>query len=115
MTRAVVFSPRSQGMTVKVDRSGMRYMSDSAIRAKPSMDEPSNHLPWLMQSSSWLAGMVTLFTTPRTSVNWRLIKRTFSLRTVSSTSLPVGAVISNLLGQDDRLSHFLHGFAAVHR
>src|SRR5579883_2495045 len=91
MTRAVVFSPRSQGMMQNVDRSGMRYMSDSAMRAKPSIEDPSNHLPWLMQSLSCAAGMVTLLTTPSTSVNWRLTNRTFSLRTSSSTDLAVGA------------------------
>src|SRR5579884_48114 len=107
MMRAVVLSPRSQGITVKVDRSGMRYMSDSAMRAKPSIDDPSNHLPWLMQSSSCVLGIVTLLTTPSTSVNWRLMKRTFSLRTTSRTS--------DLFGKNDSLRHFLHRLATVHR
>ena len=51
-SRAVVFSPRSQGMTRNVDRSGSRYISLSWIRAKPSMDEPSNHSPCSTASAS---------------------------------------------------------------
>jgi hypothetical protein len=39
-TRAPLGS--AQGKTWKVDRSGRRYMSDSSIRTKPSIDEPSN-------------------------------------------------------------------------
>ena len=85
MTLAVVSWPRSQGMREKVARSGSRYMSLSAMRAKPSIEEPSNHLPWSMQSSSWCPGMVTLLTSPTTSVNWRLTKRTRSRSACSST------------------------------
>ena len=33
------------GISAKVPMSGMRYWSDSAIRVKPSIDEPSNHVP----------------------------------------------------------------------
>src|SRR5947209_5728508 len=51
--------------------------------------------------------MVTLFTTPSTSVNCRFMNRTFSLRTTSRTS--------DLLGKDDGLRHFSHRLAAVHR
>ncbi len=45
MTRAVVNSPRSQGMIAKVERSTSRYMSDSAMRGKPAIEEPSIHWP----------------------------------------------------------------------
>src|SRR5437870_13266837 len=50
--------------------------------------------------------MVTLFTTPSTSVNCRFTNRTFSLRTTSRTS--------DLLGKDNSLRHFSHRLAAVH-
>ena len=46
-------------------------MSFSAVRARDSTDEPSNQVPCPMESASWSAGMVTVFTVPMTSVNWR--------------------------------------------
>ena len=55
--------------------SGTRYWSDSAIRVKPSIDEPSNHVPWRTEPSSWWIGIVTALTTPRMSVNWSWMKR----------------------------------------
>ena len=39
--------------------SGIRYWSLSAIRVKPSTDEPSNHVPWRTEPSSWWIGIVT--------------------------------------------------------
>ena len=39
--------------------SGMRHWSLSAIRVKPSMDEPSNQVPWRTEPSSWWIGIVT--------------------------------------------------------
>ncbi len=72
--RAVGSSP--QGSSWNVDASGTRYMSDSAVRAKESTDEPSNQVPWAIASESWDAGIVTVFTPPITSVNWRSIWRT---------------------------------------
>ena len=59
--------------------SGMRYWSDSAIRVKPSIDEPSNHVPCSTEPSSWWIGMVTALTTPMMSVNWSWMKRMPSL------------------------------------
>src|SRR5579884_4156931 len=85
MTRAVVLAPRSQGTMRKVSISGCRYMSDSAMRAKPSMDEPSNQVPCSIESRNWWVGMVTLFTIPTMSVNWRLMKRTCSCSICSKT------------------------------
>jgi len=45
MTRAVTRFSRSQGMTAKVEGSGLRNMSLSAMRANPSTEEPSNQTP----------------------------------------------------------------------
>ena len=50
-------------------------MSDSAMRVKPAIDEPSIHCPPSMTCSKIEAGIVTLLTMPITSVNWRLMKR----------------------------------------
>ncbi len=54
ITRAVPRgpSPFCQGISANVFMSGMRYWSDSAIRVKPSIDEPSNHVPCLTEPSS---------------------------------------------------------------
>ena len=55
--------------------SGIRYWSLSAIRVKPSIDEPSNHVPWRTEPSSWWIGIVTALTTPMMSVNWSWMNR----------------------------------------
>src|SRR5688572_4709531 len=77
MTRAVPRGPepRCQGISAKVSMSGIRYWSDSAIRVKPSIDEPSNHVPCLTDSSRRWIGIVTAFTWPMMSVNWSCTKR----------------------------------------
>ena len=61
----------AQGRRVKVAGSGTRYMSDSAVRATDSTDDPSNQTPCSRAAESSSAGMVTVFTEPVTSVNWR--------------------------------------------
>jgi len=43
-------------------------MSDSAVRASESTEDPSNQTPWAIAWPSWEAGMVTVFTPPITSV-----------------------------------------------
>src|SRR5581483_4538595 len=96
MMRAVVFSPLSHGTMRKVSGTGARYMSDSAIRAKPSIDEPSNQVPYSNESASWWTGIVTLFTMPLMSVNCRLTKRTFCSSASRRTSSFVLAVIDCL-------------------
>ncbi len=55
--------------------SGIRYWSLSAIRVKPSIDEPSNQVPCLTEPSSWWIGIVTALTWPMMSVNWSWMKR----------------------------------------
>ena len=63
------------GISEKVRMSGMRYWSLSAIRVKPSTDEPSNQVPWRTEPSSWWIGIVTALTTPMMSVNWSWMNR----------------------------------------
>ncbi len=77
MTRAVPRGPepRCHGISANVSMSGIRYWSDSAIRVKPSMDEPSNHVPCPTDSSSRWIGIVTALTWPMMSVNWSWTKR----------------------------------------
>ena len=55
--------------------SGISHWSLSAIRVKPSIDEPSNQVPCLSEPSSWWSGMVTPLTMPMMSVNWSSTKR----------------------------------------
>jgi hypothetical protein len=86
--------PGSHGIALKVSRSGTRNMSDSAMRAKPSMLEPSNHLPRSTASSSWCIGTWTDFTWPTMSVNWRLTKR----RLRSSASFRAAASLLGATG-----------------
>src|SRR5512133_3984014 len=78
MARAVLSSSISQGIIAHVLRSGTRNMSDSAIRATPSMEEPSNHLPLMQASSNWCIGIATDLTMPIKSVNCRFTKRTLA-------------------------------------
>jgi len=44
ISRAVTSFSTSQGSRANVEVSGTRYMSFSAIRANPSMDDPSNQI-----------------------------------------------------------------------
>jgi hypothetical protein len=61
-------------------------MSDSAVRANESTDEPSNQVPWLIACPSCEAGMVTVFTPPMTSVYCRSMWRTWSASTLATRS-----------------------------
>ena len=70
------------GRISNVLRSGYRYISDSSIRTKPSIAEPSNIHLLSNALSSWLAVIATFFKFPDTSVNWSLINCT----SFSSTS-----------------------------
>ena len=68
--------------------SGMRYWSDSAMRVKPSIELPSNHVPWRTEPSIWWSGIVTALTMPRMSVNWSWTNRTPSDLAFSIFSMP---------------------------
>ena len=67
----------------KVERSGRRYMSDSSIRTKPSIDDPSNMMAPSSAAANWRSGISTFLMTPRMSVNCRRMNLTF-MRSASS-------------------------------
>ena len=58
-------------------------MSDSSIRTKPSIDEPSNMIAPSSAAANWRSGISTFLMTPRMSVNWRRMNLTF-MRSASS-------------------------------
>ena len=57
------------GKTWKVARSGLRYMSDSSMRTKPSIEDPSNMICPSSASVNCRSGTSTFLMTPRMSVN----------------------------------------------
>src|SRR5437867_1605926 len=67
------------GKMRNVARSGRRYMSDSSMRTKPSIDDPSNMILPSSASSNWRSGISTFLIVPRMSVNCRRMNLTFSL------------------------------------
>ena len=73
------------GMIWKVDGSGMATMSDSWMRLKPSIDEPSKPMPSANAPSSSCEVMVNDFRKPRTSVNHSRTKRMPRSSTVRRT------------------------------
>jgi hypothetical protein len=75
--RATRFSSSGrQGITLKVEASGMAIMSDSSIGLKPVIEEPSKPIPPSNASSSSDALIEKLFSIPSRSVNQRRTKRT---------------------------------------
>ena len=66
--------------------SGMAIMSDSSIRLKPVIDEPSNPIPSANASSSSSLPTANDFSWPRMSVNQKRTNSTFSCSTRASTS-----------------------------
>ena len=83
--RATPFSRGRHGITWNVSGSGTRLWSDSLILAKPSIEEPSNiRLPSRAFSSS--SGVtLTLFKTPKISINCNLINSIPSFSTLLNT------------------------------
>ena len=63
------------GMIWNVAGSGTAIMSDSWMRLKPSIDEPSNPIPSRNAPSSSCDVIVNDFRNPRTSVNQRRTNR----------------------------------------
>src|SRR3989338_6473190 len=74
------------GRTAYVDGSGLRYMSLSKILVNPSMDEPSNHVPFESDSSTFSTGMVTDFNVPNKSENCSLTNLMLSFFIFSSST-----------------------------
>ena len=71
-------------------------MSDSSIRTKPSIDEPSNMIWPSSAEANWRFGISTFLMTPRMSVNCRRMNFTFvrsaSSRIFALRSAPPGSV-----------------------
>src|SRR5699024_10075599 len=72
----------SNGKTWKVDGSGIAILSDSEIREKPSIDEPSKPTPSSKADSSSDGLITTDFNPPIKSVNHNRMKRTSCSLTV---------------------------------
>ena len=85
--RATAFSSSGrQGISAKVEGSGIAIMSDSSIGLKPVIEEPSKPMPPSKASSSSAALIEKLFSWPSTSVNQSRTKRTSRSLTISLTS-----------------------------
>ena len=80
------------GRRQKVFGSGRATMSLSSIRAKPSIEEPSNPIPVSSASASSERVMESPFRRPRTSVNHSLMNRTLC----SLTSLSISVFESDM-------------------
>src|ERR1041385_4064434 len=101
----------AHGKMRKVDMSGRRYMADSSMRTKPSIDDPSNMILPSSASSNWRSGISTFLIVPRMSVNCRRMNLTFSRSVrsricalVSFVVFAIGCVDSSQLsGLDPRL------------
>jgi len=67
-----------QGMRQNVFGSGLAIMSDSSMRAKPSIEEPSNPMPSSSAPSSSSTVIANDFTKPSMSVNQSLTNFTLA-------------------------------------
>src|SRR5437899_6816008 len=86
ITRATLPAASPLGSTRKVSRSGLSTMSDSSIRTKPSIDDPSSMMSPSSAFANWLSGTSTFLLTPRMSVNWRRSEETPCFLAVSKIS-----------------------------
>ena len=95
--RATAFSSSGrQGISAKVDGSGIAIMSDSSIGLKPVIEEPSKPMPPSKASSSSAALIEKLFSWPSTSVNQSRTKRTSCSLTISMTSAALLRLLCHL-------------------
>jgi hypothetical protein len=79
--RATLDSRGRQGTSWNVAGSGIASMSDSSMRANPSMEEPSKPMPSSKAFSSSSTVMAKDFSAPTMSVNQRRMNFTsFSLQ-----------------------------------
>ena len=69
-------------------------MSDSSIRTKPSIEEPSNIISLSSTFSNWLTGTSTFLIVPKISVNCNLKYLTFS----SSANLRMSSLVKVRFG-----------------
>ena len=63
------------------------------MRVKPSIDEPSNQVPWRTEPSIWWSGIVTAFTWPMMSVNCSWTNRIPAAFASAIVSLPSTASV----------------------
>ena len=73
------------GISWKVEGSGTATMSDSWIRLKPSIEEPSNPIPSVSAPSSSCDVIVNALRNPSTSVNHSRMNRMLRSSIVRST------------------------------
>src|SRR5690606_17552798 len=77
-------------------------MSDSSIRTKPWIEEPSKVMSPASAFSNWLRGTSTFLMIPVMSVNWRRRNRTSHLRSNSSRSSLVAPAVRPATGRSVR-------------
>ena len=53
------------GKITQVSKSGYKYISDSSIRTKPSIEDPSNIILLSRAFVNWLTGISTFLITPK--------------------------------------------------
>ena len=90
------------GRIEKVAGSGFANISDSVMRAKPSMAEPSKPIPSAKAFSNSAGAIATDFRKPRTSVNHKRTKRMLRSSSVLRTnsccllvSADIGSILTN--------------------
>ena len=90
------------GKIENVAGSGFANMSDSVMRAKPSIAEPSKPIPSAKAFSSSAGAIATDFKNPKTSVNHKRTKRILRSSSVRSTnscclfrSVDIDSIVTN--------------------
>ena len=89
-----------QGRTLNVAASGLANISDSVMRAKPSIAEPSKPIPSAKLFSSSAGAIATDFRKPSTSVNHNRTKRMLrssNVRRTNSSCLLISSFMSVIL------------------
>ena len=89
-----------QGRTLNVAASGFANISDSVIRAKPSIADPSKPIPSAKLFSSSAGAIATDFRKPRTSVNHKRTKRMLrssNVRRTNSSCLLISSFMDVIL------------------
>src|SRR5712691_173527 len=102
ITRATFPPSSSYGRMRKVPRSGFSTMSDSSMRTKPSIEEPSNMTSPSSAFSNWLSGTSTFLLMPRMSVNCRRRNDTPSFLARSRMSRFLGGMRRSEEGGESR-------------
>src|ERR687895_391991 len=109
-------SPVRHGRIRNVVGSGMATMSDSSIRLKPVIDEPSNPMPSSSAPGSSSRPTANDLSCPKMSVNQNRMNSTPRSSTCASTSLAPAPVLSGAIAIDGHLLVFVrlkHPFALL--